>query len=143
MILPESFPAIKTFTRHLAAIPSLLLLVRCLGGFLDHRGRMSATQAAGAIRTAPCHRANVGRYLGRLGRRRDWQLLEQRADQLLGLESRCGTWVLLLDSTYVGGREDCVEDLLAHPGIESMPAELGDDITAASDRVNPAPPVKR
>jgi len=102
MILPESFPAIKTFTRHLAAIPSLLLLVRCLGGFLDHRGRMSATQAAGAIRTAPCHRANVGRYLGRLGRRRDWQLLEQLADQLLGLESRCGTWVLLLDSTYVG-----------------------------------------
>jgi Transposase DDE domain len=102
MILLESLPTIKTFTRPLATITSALLLTRCLTGFFDHRRRMSATQAAAAIRTNTCHRANVGRYLARLGRQRNWQLLETAVYQLLQLESRTGIWSLLLDQTHVG-----------------------------------------
>lgn len=102
MILLESVPTIKTFTRSLAAFTSALLLTRCLTGFFDHRRRMSATQAASAIRTNTCHRANLGRYLARLGSQRNWQLLDAAGAQLLQLESRTGTWCLLLDATHVG-----------------------------------------
>lgn len=73
-----------------------------MAGFLDQRRRMSAAHAASAIRTHTCHRANVGRYLARLGRRRDWDLLDAAAGQLLRLESRTGTWSRLLDPTHVG-----------------------------------------
>jgi hypothetical protein len=102
MILLEALPAIKTFTRSLAAITSALLLTRTLTGFFDHRRRMSAAQAASAIRTDTCHRANVGRYLARLGSTRRWELLETAAARLFRLESRKGTWSLLLDQTHVG-----------------------------------------
>jgi hypothetical protein len=99
MIFQEALPAIKTFTRSLTQLTSVVLLTRCLAGFLDHRGRMSATQAAGAIRTNTCHRANITRYLARLGRQQHWKLLEKAATQLLTLESHAGTWCLLLDTT--------------------------------------------
>src|SRR5215475_4547868 len=102
MIFQETLPAIKTFTRSLTALTSVVLLTRCLAGFLDHRRRMSATQAASAIRTNTCHRANVTRYLQRLGRKQHWKLLETALAQLLALESRSGTWCLLLDTTHVG-----------------------------------------
>jgi hypothetical protein len=102
MIFRDSLPAIKTFTRPLSALTSTLLLIRCLAGFLDLRRRMSATHASSAIRTHTCHRANVGRYLARLGRNRDWELLDAAAAQLLRLEARTGTWSLLLDQTLVG-----------------------------------------
>jgi hypothetical protein len=102
MIFLESLPAIKSFARSLGTITSTFLLTRALAGFLDPCRRMSATHAARAIRTRTCHRANVGRYLARLGRNHDWKLLEAAAGQLLQLESRSGTWSLLLDATHVG-----------------------------------------
>jgi hypothetical protein len=100
MIFADALPAIKSFTRSLAVVTSTLLLTRTLAAFLDHRRRMSATQAASAIRTCPCHRANSGRYFLRLGRTNSWQLLATANHQLLQLESRSGTWCLLLDTTY-------------------------------------------
>ena len=102
MIFSESLPAIKSFARSLGTITSTLLLTRVLAGFLDPHRRMSATHAASAIRTRTCHRANVGRYLARLGRNHDGKLLDDAADQLLRLEARKGTWSLLLDQTHVG-----------------------------------------
>jgi Transposase DDE domain len=102
MIFSESLPAIKSFARSLGTITSTLLLTRVMAGFIDQRRRMSATHAASAVRTNTCHRANVGRYLARLGRDHDWELLDAAADQLLRLESRTGTWSLLLDQTHVG-----------------------------------------
>lgn len=48
-----------------------------------------------------------------------------------------------LDSTYIGGTSECIDALLAHPQIEALRAELGDDITIASDDLNPAPRVAR
>ena len=74
MIFLESLPAIKSFARSLATITSTLLLTRVMAGFLAPHRRMSATHAASAIRTRTCHRANLGRYLARLGRNHDWKL---------------------------------------------------------------------
>ena len=84
-------------------LTSVLLLSRLIAGFLEHVGRMSASQAAGAIRTAACHRGNVVRYLARLGVSRDWQVLEQVAALLLEMESRrSGRWLFIVDQTYNG-----------------------------------------
>jgi hypothetical protein len=102
VIFPQSIPTLKTFTRSLTTLTSILLLTRTLTGFFNHRRRMSATAAANAIATCSCHRANVGRYLRRLGRTGNWSLLENAAWQLLQLETRTGTWKLLLDQTHVG-----------------------------------------
>lgn len=44
-----------------------------------------------------------------------------------------------LDSTYIGATVECIDALLAHPALEAMPAELGDAIDYAGDRVNPMP----
>ncbi|MBA2370522.1 MAG: hypothetical protein H0V71_02630 [Chloroflexi bacterium] len=42
-----------------------------------------------------------------------------------------------LDSTYIGGSADCIARLLAHPGLGAFPAALEDDVSAASDTLNP------
>ena len=103
MILPESLPSIKTFCRCVASMTSIILLSRCVAGFIEHVGQMSASAAAGSIRTQACHRANVVRYLARLGMSRDWRVLELLAEQLLQMESRrSGTWAFIVDQTYNG-----------------------------------------
>jgi hypothetical protein len=103
MILPESLPSIKTFCQCVASVTSVVLLSRWIAGFIEHAGRMSASAAAGAIRTQACHRANVVRYLARLGLSRDWRVLEQLADQLLQMESRrSGIWIFIVDQTFNG-----------------------------------------
>jgi len=42
-----------------------------------------------------------------------------------------------LDSIYIGGSADCIVRLLAHPGLGAFPAALEDDVSAASDTLNP------
>ena len=103
MILPESLPSIKTFCQCITSLTSVVLLSRLIAGFVEHVGRMSASEAAGSIRTAACHRANVVRYLARLGLSRDWRVLELLAEQLLQMESRrSGQWIFIVDQTYNG-----------------------------------------
>jgi hypothetical protein len=103
MILPESLPSIKTFCRCVTSLTSVVVLSRLIAGFIEHVGRMSASEAAGSIRTAACHRANVIRYLARLGLSRDWRMLELLAEQLLQMESRrSGVWIFIVDQTYNG-----------------------------------------
>lgn len=42
--------------------------------------------------------------------------------------------------TYVGGTEQCIDAVLAHPEIEALRARLSDGITYDSDTLNPLPP---
>jgi Transposase DDE domain len=103
MILPESLPSIKVFCQSVTSLTSVVVLSRLIAGFIEHVGRMSASEAAGSIRTAACHRANVVRYLARLGLSRDWRVLELLAEQLLQMESRrSGHWIFIVDQTYNG-----------------------------------------
>jgi hypothetical protein len=104
MIFAECLPKIKLFTRSLAPFAPTLLLIRCIAGFLNHRGSHSASQAADAIRTDSCHRATISRGLARLGVS-GWALLTAASQRLLRTDSR-GTWLLLLDQTYVSQAGD-------------------------------------
>src|SRR5437660_11256373 len=62
---------------------------------------MSASQAAGAIRSQARHRAQVARFLARLHWSKDWAVLNAVAGLLLQAEAqRRGRWLLLLDQTY-------------------------------------------
>ena len=104
MMMPNSLPRIKRFCRSLGQNAHVQgFLVRMLAAFVMHAGRMSATQAAGAIRTESRHRAAVIRFLARLGMSKDWSLLAQVADLVLeGEQRRGGTWVFIVDQTYCG-----------------------------------------
>lgn len=52
----------------------------------------------------------------------------------------CVTTEVDFSWTYVGGTQECIAAILAHPGIEALPAQLSDDGTSTGDRINPAPP---
>jgi hypothetical protein len=104
MIFANSLPKIKQFLRpaHLLA-STQVLLIRLMAAFLYHPGNMSASCAAGNIRTVARHRASVVRFLARLNWSRDWATLTAVAELLLSMEAaRAGTWYFLLDQTYIG-----------------------------------------
>jgi hypothetical protein len=104
VIFADTLPQIKTFLRPAAlTASSCTLLIRVILAFLHHPRRMSATQAASAIRSQARHRAQVARFLARLHWSRDWAVLNAVAGLLLEAEARRqGTWLLILDQTYCG-----------------------------------------
>lgn len=61
--------------------PQQLMVARLIAAFVNHTGRMSGLQAGAAIRSAPCHRAQVGRFFGRKRWRGD--ALNDRLRQLI------------------------------------------------------------
>ena len=103
MILGHSLPHGKTFFA-LVGLPAryVLHVSRFLLACLLAGPRLSCAQAAGTVRTAPCHRGNVLRFLRRLPAvlRDDW--LEALFGNLLSQTPRRGTWLLILDQTYCG-----------------------------------------
>ena len=52
-------------------------------------------------------------------------------------------WCVVTDidlmSTYVGGSSACVDELLAAPGLEVLPAAVGDRVDMGADVLNPVP----
>jgi hypothetical protein len=100
VIMPTALPQLKHFLRPLA--PRLqLLAIRCVVAFLMHFGRMAAARAAGAVRSDPRHRAQIGRFLGRKYLRQHSPAAALRA-AVLGLERRAGTYFFLVDATLCG-----------------------------------------
>jgi hypothetical protein len=98
MILPDALPGIKRF---LGKTQGYVLLF--IASFVSRCGRMSASQAAQAIRTQARHRANVVRFLAKQGWSGDWCVLEQLAQLVLEAEARRGgTWVFIVDQTLCG-----------------------------------------
>ncbi len=45
-----------------------------------------------------------------------------------------------LVTSYVAGSAACIAELLAVPGLETVPASVDDGVDVASDRINPVPP---
>src|SRR5438874_1740633 len=87
MILQDALPGIKRFLKVVILKDYDRGLLQCLiAAFITHIGRMSASQAAGAIRTQARHRATVIRFLARLGWSDDWSVLTQLAEQVLQAE---------------------------------------------------------
>jgi Transposase DDE domain len=121
VIFADALPRIKTFLRpaRLTAATTTLL-VRLVAAFLCHRGRLGASQAAGAIRSQARHRAQLTRFLARLHWSRDWAVLATVADLLLQHEARrAGTWAFLLDQTYVGQQGQKTENTFSRANYRS------------------------
>jgi hypothetical protein len=103
MILPNALPNFKTFAK-LLPLPTRAkqLLLACLTAFLMHLGKMSATQAASAIRSQTRHRAQILRFL----LRKYWQgnILQavQRALLELDTQAQQGEFFFIVDQTFNG-----------------------------------------
>lgn len=104
MMMQDALPGSKRFFRAgQVSVQTLGFLTRLKMAFIMHLGRMSASQAAGAIRTQARHRAAVIRFLARQGQARDWSVLERLAQAVLEAEYAVGgTWVLVVDQTLCG-----------------------------------------
>jgi hypothetical protein len=103
MILTPALPLGKAFfTRLGASAFQALFLTRFLLAALLDGPRLSAAAVAAAVRTNPCHRGNVCRFLRHLPSSLvdDW--LEAVYGNLLLDEPPQGTWIFILDQTYCG-----------------------------------------
>lgn len=110
MILQEALPGIKRFLKPIGLNKrSLGLVVRCVAGFCLHGGRMSAVQAAAAVRSEPRHRAQVCRFLGRKYMRKR-PLLTALQASLLAREPQGGRYVYLTDQTLCSQQGDKTEN---------------------------------
>jgi hypothetical protein len=100
MIFQEALPHIKTFLKPVAlGRCAQALVIRCMIAFLMHLGKMSASQAAGAVRTDARHRAQISRFLGRASWKRTDLLGPLRA-ALLELEAqKDGLFLFDVDQT--------------------------------------------
>lgn len=78
-----------------------LMVTRMVLAFILHRGRMSCSQAGGAIRTEPVHRCQITRFLARpRWQRDDFNAPLQQA--LLQRESARGRFIFIIDATLCG-----------------------------------------
>jgi hypothetical protein len=110
MIVQDALPEIKRFLKPAGLNGrSLGLAIRCVAAFCSHWGRMSAVQAAGAVRSEPRHRAQICRFLGRKSLPRQ-RLVSSLQAQVLSLESKRGRFVYLTDQTLCSQQGDKTEN---------------------------------
>jgi hypothetical protein len=99
VMMPQAMPELKRFLTPLGLKKhTQTMVIRLAAAFVLHVARMSAVQAAGAIRSEPCHRAQVCRCLGR----KFWlkcRPLDTLRASLLACEAEKGRFVFLLDQT--------------------------------------------
>jgi Transposase DDE domain len=102
MIIPKSMPKIKRFFGGVCSHPFVLAHIsRLLAAFVDHHGRMSAVQAAGAVASLSRHPAAIGRFLARYGR--CLRAMRHRLSDRLreAADHAAGKYVFILDATDV------------------------------------------
>jgi hypothetical protein len=123
MIMQEALPRIKMFFAGIVAETFVFdMLVRLMAAFIEHNGRMSASQAAGVVRTRAVHRAAVVRFLAKEGWARDWRLLEQLAERLLEQEERRGgVWLFIVDQTLCSHQGDKTENTFSTGNRQRRP----------------------
>lgn len=110
MIMQEALPAIKRFLKPVALKPCVLgLTIRCVAAFCLHFGRMSAVQAAGAVRSEPRHRAQICRFLSRKYLRK-MRMVSILQAELLALESKKGRFIYITDQTLCSQQGDKTEN---------------------------------
>jgi hypothetical protein len=123
MIISGALPQIKAFLRP-ARMPAATvgLLVRLIAAFCHHPTGMSASCAAGAVRSQARHRAQIARFLARCHWSKDWTVLAACADLLLRAEAqRQGTWLFILDQTYCGQQGRLTENTFSRANYRPRP----------------------
>jgi hypothetical protein len=125
MMMQDALPGIKRFLKPVKIEPWIKGYIVCfVAGFVAHLGRMSASQAAQAVRTQARHRANVVRFLAKQGWSGDWCVLEQLAQLVLQAEAaRGGTWTLILDQTLVGQQGQKTENTFSTGNRKRRPCQ--------------------
>ncbi len=110
MIMQEALPGIKRFLKSVGLKERMQgLTIRCIAAFCLHWGRMSAVQAAGAVRSEPRHRAQICRFLGR----KYWykmRLVAVLQAELLAREAKKGRFLYLTDQTLCSQQGDKTEN---------------------------------
>ena len=100
MMMQDALPWIKSYFRSSSLTESSrTFVVRMMTAFMMHVGRMSASEAAGTVRSDTRHRAQVTRFLlsSTLGNSGDAYL--SLVAGLLARESRRrGKWLFLIDN---------------------------------------------
>lgn len=102
IIVTDSARSLKAFLSH-TSLSELArsMVLRMVLTFIMHRGRMSCSQAAGAVASESIHRGQLTRFLARPR----WQRADFNAPlraALLEWESREGTFLFIIDATLVG-----------------------------------------
>ena len=122
MIFQEALPHIKTFLKPVSlGRCAQALLIRCMVAFLMHLGKMSASQAAGAVRSDARHRAQISRFLGRAYWKRTDLLGPLRA-ALLALETQQhGLFIFDVDQTFCGSQGRCRENTFSCGNYRKRP----------------------
>jgi hypothetical protein len=121
MMMQDALPEIKRF------LATALLsdhvqgyVVRFIAAFVMHMGRMSALQAAGAVRTEVRHRAAATRFLASLDWSKDWSVLAELGAVLLQLEQRRGgVWAFVVDQTYCGQQGKLTQNTFSRANYRS------------------------
>ncbi len=101
MMMQDTLPLIKSYFRNSKfSEHTQSFVVRIMIAFMSHTGRMSASQAAVAVRTEIRHRAQVSRFLAGSGLGNDSDEYRRLTAALINMESRRGgRWLFLIDKT--------------------------------------------
>jgi hypothetical protein len=101
MMMSNSLPGVKSFFQNvLQEKRARGFLLRMMAGFLMHLGRMSASQAATAIRTESRHRAQVTRFLRDSSLANSGNEYTKLAMAVIQMERHPrGQWLFLVDKT--------------------------------------------
>jgi len=120
-ILQDALKGLKGFLRPAGLSDrARTLVIRCVAAFVLHSGRMSASQGAQAIRTEPCHRAQIGRFLKRAW----WEkrgLLGHIQPTVLAMESQSGEFVVIVDSTFCSQQGRSIENTFSTGNRQRRP----------------------
>lgn len=102
IIVTDSARSLKTFLSR-TSLNELArsMVLRMVLTFIVHRGRMSCSQAAGAVASEAIHRGQLTRFLAR-PRWQKGDFNRPLRDALLQWESHRGTFIFIIDATLVG-----------------------------------------
>lgn len=101
VIVMESAAALKGFLAQTGLAESArMMMLRVVLAFIGHRGRMSCSQATGAVASQTVHRGELTRFLARPRRQKHDFNARLRAI-LLAKEKQRGAFVFLIDATLV------------------------------------------
>jgi hypothetical protein len=110
--MQDALAGIKAFLKP-ARLPELVqtYVIRLVAAFVVHLGKMSASQAAGAVKTEARHRAQMARFLAACRWSADWTQCLWMATLLLEAEKkRSGRWLFIVDQTYCGQQGQTTEN---------------------------------
>jgi hypothetical protein len=111
LIMQNALPGINKFLQPVAMNSKAReLVISCIIAFLMHLGKMSATQAAGAVRSQGRHRAQICRFLGRKYWKR-LNLLGPLQHDLLEFETnKKGLFLFIVDQTICSVQAESAEN---------------------------------